>query len=61
MLVPFGAVEAINHHPHVTGSWLGLLAYSALAAVALTTWLYLPGSVDWDPPGPPSTATCSPS
>jgi drug/metabolite transporter (DMT)-like permease len=43
MLVPFGAVEAINHHPHVTGSWLGLLAYSALAAVALTTWLYLPG------------------
>ncbi len=43
MLVPFGTVEALNRHPHVTGPWLGLLAYSALAAVALTTWLYLPG------------------
>jgi drug/metabolite transporter (DMT)-like permease len=43
MLVPFGAVEALNRHPHITGPWLGLLAYSALAAVALTTWLYLPG------------------
>jgi drug/metabolite transporter (DMT)-like permease len=43
MLVPFGAVEALNRHPHVTGPWLGLLAYSALAAVTLTTWLYLPG------------------
>ena len=43
MLVPFGAVEALNRHPHVTGPWLGLLAYSALAAVALTTWLYLSG------------------
>ena len=43
MLVPFGAVEALNRHPHVTGPWLGLLAYSALAAVALTAWLYLPG------------------
>jgi drug/metabolite transporter (DMT)-like permease len=43
MLVPFGAVEALNRHPNVTGPWLGLLAYSALAAVALTTWLYLPG------------------
>jgi drug/metabolite transporter (DMT)-like permease len=43
MLVPFGAVEALNHHPHVTGPWLGLLAYSALAAVALAAWLYLPG------------------
>jgi drug/metabolite transporter (DMT)-like permease len=43
MLVPVGAVEALNRHPDVTGPWLGLLAYSALAAVALTTWLYLPG------------------
>jgi len=43
MLLPFGVVEALNRHPHVTWSWLGLLAYSALAAVALTTWLYLPG------------------
>jgi drug/metabolite transporter (DMT)-like permease len=43
MLVPFGAVEALNRHPHVTGAWLGLLAYSALAAVALAAWLYLPG------------------
>jgi hypothetical protein len=43
MLVPFGAVEALNRHPHVTGPWLGLLTYSALAAVALTAWLYLPG------------------
>jgi hypothetical protein len=43
MLVPFGAVEALIRHPHVTGPWLGLLAYSALAAVALTAWLYLPG------------------
>ena len=43
MLVPFGAVEALNRHPDVTGRWLGLLAYSALAAVALTTWLLLPG------------------
>ena len=43
MLVPFGVVEALNRHPHVTGPWLGLLAYSVLAAVALTTWLYLSG------------------
>jgi drug/metabolite transporter (DMT)-like permease len=43
MLIPFGAVEGLNRHPHVTGPWLGLLAYSALAAVALTAWLYLPG------------------
>jgi drug/metabolite transporter (DMT)-like permease len=43
MLVPFGAVEAVIRPPHVTGPWLGLLAYSALAAVALTTGLYLPG------------------
>ena len=43
MLVPFGAVEALNRHPHITGPWLGLLAYSALAAVALTSWLYLSG------------------
>jgi hypothetical protein len=43
MLVPFGAVEALNRYPHVTGPWLGLLAYSSLAAVALTTWLFLPG------------------
>ena len=43
MLVPFGAVEAVARHPHVTWSWLGLLAYSGLAAVALATWLYLPG------------------
>jgi drug/metabolite transporter (DMT)-like permease len=43
MLVPFGAVEALSRHPHVTWPWLGLLAYSALAAVALTTWLYLSG------------------
>ena len=43
MLVPFGAVEALIRHPHVTGPWLELLAYSALAAVALTTFLYLSG------------------
>jgi drug/metabolite transporter (DMT)-like permease len=43
MLAPFGAVEALVRPPHVTGAWLGLLAYSALAAVALATWLYLPG------------------
>ena len=49
MLVPFGAVEAIYHHPHVTVPWLGLLAYSALAAVALTAWLYLTGVVRLGP------------
>ncbi len=43
MLVPFGAAEALNRHPHLTWPWLGLLAYSALAAVALAAWLYLPG------------------
>ncbi len=43
MLVPFGLVEALNRHPHITVPWLGLLAYSVLAAVALTTWLYLSG------------------
>lgn len=43
MLVPFGAVEALSRHPHVTGQWLGLLTYSALLALALTSWLYLLG------------------
>jgi drug/metabolite transporter (DMT)-like permease len=43
MLVPLGTLQAVYHHPHVTLPWLGLLAYSALAAVALTTCLYLRG------------------
>jgi len=43
MLLPFGAAEAAARHPQVTWAWLGLLAYSALGAVAVTTWLYLPG------------------
>ncbi|MGH7691130.1 MAG: DMT family transporter [Candidatus Dormibacteria bacterium] len=41
MLVPFGAIEAIAHHPHITWAWVGLLAFSALGAVAVTNWLYL--------------------
>ncbi|MHB8324862.1 MAG: DMT family transporter [Candidatus Dormibacteria bacterium] len=43
MLIPFGAVEAAAHPLHVTWAWLGLLAYSALGAGAITTWLYLAG------------------
>ncbi len=43
MLVPFGAAQALAQPPHPTVGWLGLLAYSALGAVALTTWMYLPG------------------
>ncbi len=43
MLLPFGVAEAVVQHPVVTLPWLGLLAYSAVGAVALTTWLYLPG------------------
>ncbi|MGH7643155.1 MAG: DMT family transporter [Candidatus Dormibacteria bacterium] len=41
MLSPFGVAEAIGHHPHVTWAWAGLLAFSAIAAVAATNWLYL--------------------
>ena len=28
MLAPFGMLEAIGHHPHVTAAWLGLLSFS---------------------------------
>jgi len=43
MLLPLGAVEAVRHHPYVSGHWLGLLAYSTLLALVLTSWLYLLG------------------
>ncbi|MHB1641013.1 MAG: DMT family transporter [Candidatus Dormibacteria bacterium] len=43
LLLPFGVAEAVARPPVVTIPWLGLLAYSAVGAVALTTWLYLPG------------------
>lgn len=43
MLLPLGAVQAAIQPPHVTLALVGLLAYSALGAVGLTTWLYLPG------------------
>jgi drug/metabolite transporter (DMT)-like permease len=41
MLAPFGLAEGLVHHPDVTWAWLGLLAFSALAAVAAVNWLYL--------------------
>jgi drug/metabolite transporter (DMT)-like permease len=41
MLVPFGIWEVVALPLHVTWSWVRLLAYSTLAAVA--TSLYLPG------------------
>lgn len=43
MLLPFGAADALSRHTHVTGEWLGLLAYSALLALVVTGWLYLIG------------------
>ncbi len=41
MLAPFCAIEAIAHHPYITWAWVGLFAFSALVAVAVTNWLYL--------------------
>ncbi|MFZ0168797.1 MAG: DMT family transporter [Candidatus Dormiibacterota bacterium] len=41
MLIPFGLAEGIVHHPNVTWAWLGLLAFSVLAAVVAVNWLYL--------------------
>lgn len=43
LLLPFGAIDALTHQQHVSGPWLGFLAYSALLALALTSWLYLLG------------------
>jgi len=43
MLIPLGVFQTVASPPHPTLAWLGLLAYSALGAVALTTWMYLPG------------------
>ncbi|MFZ0169263.1 MAG: DMT family transporter [Candidatus Dormiibacterota bacterium] len=43
MLLPLGALEAARHHPQVSGHWLGLLAYSTVLALVLTSWLYLLG------------------
>jgi drug/metabolite transporter (DMT)-like permease len=40
MLAPFGLLEAIGHHPHVTAAWLGLLSYSVFGSVALGFLLY---------------------
>jgi drug/metabolite transporter (DMT)-like permease len=40
MLAPFGMLEAIGHHPHVTAAWLGLLSYSVFGSVALGFLLY---------------------
>jgi drug/metabolite transporter (DMT)-like permease len=40
MLAPFGMLEAIGRHPHVTPAWLGLLSYSVLGSVALGFVLY---------------------
>ena len=57
MLVPLGAVQTTLSPPHPTLMWVGLLAYSSLGAVALTTWMYLPlGS---DQLGPARTAVYS--
>ncbi len=41
MLLPFGGVEAATAPPHISWPWLGLLAFSTLAAVVATTWLFL--------------------
>ncbi len=43
MLLPFGVAEAVAQRPEPTVGWLGLLAYSSLGAVGITTWMYLPG------------------
>jgi drug/metabolite transporter (DMT)-like permease len=43
MLLPLGIVQAVAHHPEVSGRWLGLLAYSTVLALVLTSWLYLHG------------------
>jgi len=43
MLVPLGVVQAVASPPHPSLAWIGLLAYSSLGAVAITTWMYLPG------------------
>jgi len=40
MLAPFGMLQAIGHHPHVTAAWLGLLSYSVVGSVALGFLLY---------------------
>ena len=40
MLAPFGMLEAIGHHPHVTAAWLGLLSFSVFGSVALGFLLY---------------------
>ncbi|MFZ0994754.1 MAG: DMT family transporter [Candidatus Dormiibacterota bacterium] len=43
MLLPLGFLEALGRHPHVTWYWLGLLGYSTMLALVLTSWLYLLG------------------
>jgi drug/metabolite transporter (DMT)-like permease len=43
MLFPFGVAEALVQRPHLNVGWLALLGYSSLGAVAITTWMYLPG------------------
>lgn len=43
MLLPFGVLDAVGNHPHVTWHWLGLLGYSTGLALVLTSWLYLLG------------------
>lgn len=43
MLLPFGVVDAVGRHPHVTWHWLGLLGYSTVLALVLTSWVYLLG------------------
>jgi len=43
MLVPLGVVQTVASPPHPSLVWLGLLAYSSLGAVALTSWMYLRG------------------
>lgn len=43
MLTPLGVADGLAHPPHPMVDWFGLLAYSALLALALTSWLYLVG------------------
>ncbi len=43
MLIPLGVFQTVVSPPHPDLAWLGLLIYSALGAVSLTTWMYLPG------------------
>ena len=43
MLVPLGVIQTVVSPPHPSPALIGLLAYSSLGAVALTTWMYLPG------------------